>query len=144
MTTNAEPEARRVSMVKPYLEARSPGRPLLTLHWLVGAPLFLAAFVALPRRLDLGPISGLGALTIAEVLLLATGLLVCAYYPRRLLLRALPYGCFVVWASISLFWASPSIPGIQNGLIYLLFGLALLLSGTLTMRNASLMEDLLG
>jgi O-antigen ligase len=124
---------------------RSPLRGSLpALHWLVGIPLFISAFVALPKLLDLGPISGMGALTVAQVILLGLGILVSSSYPKRLLLRAVPYGCFIVWAAISPLWAAPSFQGVQNAIVYLLFGFALILAGTLAARNPSLMENLIG
>jgi O-antigen ligase/polysaccharide polymerase Wzy-like membrane protein len=143
----AESDALRMireRRAEPFQDPRDASRSLLALHWLVGIPLFLSAFVALPRRLSVGPLSALGALTIVEVSLLALGVAACARYPKRLLVRALPYGCFLSWAAVSPFWAPPIFQGMQNGVVYLLFGCALLLSGTLTARNPSLMEDLIG
>ena len=121
-----------------------PGGKLLNLHRLLGLLLIISAFVGLPRRVNLGPISGMGSLTIAEVVLLGAGIFVCGGYPKPLLVRILPYWGFLFWAAASALWAVPDFGGIQNGVVYLMFGLALLLAGTLARRNASLMEYLIG
>ena len=126
------------------VKRRSSGGSLLALYWLVSFPLFTSAFVGLPRRISLGPMSALGALTIAQLILVAIGALVCSRYPKRLLLRALPFGCFLFWAAISSFWAPPNYQGAQNGIVYMLFGFSLVLAGSLAARNMVRMEVLLG
>jgi O-antigen ligase len=134
-------------------DARRPGEsipqhrprrsPLLTLHRLLGLILILSAFVGLPRRMDFGGVSGLGTLTILRVMMLGAGVLAYARYPRSILARLLPYGCFLVWAALSPLWAPPSRDGFQNGVVYIEFGLALLLAGSLARRDAALMQHLL-
>jgi O-antigen ligase len=105
--------------------------------------MLLAAFVGLPRRLTLGPISGVGALTLVQVVLLAIGIVGSRAYPQRLVLRLIPYGCFLLWAAASMVWAPPSLEGAQNMVVYTLFAFALLLAGTLARRDAATMERLI-
>jgi O-antigen ligase len=122
-------------------EPRSRSR---LLYRVLAFPMFVAAFVTLPRKLNFGPISGLGLLTLMEVGLIAAGLLACTRYPKWLLLRTLPYLCFMVWVGLSTIWAPPAgIMGFQNGLLYLLFGLMILLAGTLAARDAPRLEKLI-
>jgi O-antigen ligase len=127
----------------PRGEPRRSRRQLSALHWVIGLSLLVSAFVGLPRRLTIGPISGVGALTIVQVILLGVGILACTGYPKRLLFRIGLYWCFLMWAMASMLWASPSFEGAQNGVVYLQFGLTLLLSGTLARRDPLRMERLI-
>lgn len=133
-----------VSRTHAPVETLNSGRSLLALHWLVSVPLFMSAFVGLPRRISLGAMSGLGALTIAELLVVVGGVLICSRYPKRLLLFALPYGGFLFWAAITSFWVLPTYQGTQNAIVYLLFGFSFVLAGSLAARNAVRMEHVLG
>ena len=85
----------------------------------------------------------MGALTIVKVILLGVGILACTGYPKRLLFRIALYWCFLMWAMASVLWATPSLEGAQNGVVYLQFGLTLLLSGTLARRDPLRMERLI-
>jgi O-antigen ligase len=105
------------------------------LYGVLALPLLIAAFAGLPRLVRVGPISGQGALTIVQILLIGGATLACGRYPARLLKRLIPYFCFLVWVGTSLFWAPPDTAGAQNGLVYLLFGLLMLFSGTLAARD---------
>lgn len=105
--------------------------------------MFVAAFGSLPRKFDFGPISAMGVLTIVEVGVAGAGLLACRRYPKRLLHRTLPYICLMAWAGLSTIWAPPLTGGIQNGLVYLLFGLMVLFGGTLAARNGPRLEELI-
>jgi len=117
------------------------GIPLL--YWLVGVPMLVSAFVGLPRRVTLGPISGVGALTLVQVVILGMGVAGSRAYPKRLILRLVPYAGFLLWAAASMLWAPPSLEGAQNMVVYALFALALLLAGTLARRNTATMERLI-
>ena len=111
-------------------------------YGLLAFPMFVAAFGSLPRKIDLGPVTGMGALTILEVGVGAAGLLACRQYPKWLLLRTLPYLSFLVWAGLSALWARPGTEGVQNALVYALFGLMVLFSGTLAARDPARIERL--
>jgi O-antigen ligase len=108
---------------------------LSLLHLVMALPMLMAAFAGLPRLINVGPISGMGAITIVNTGLAAAALLACQNYPKRLLLRWLPYMVFLMWAAMSVTWDPPGSTGIQNGLVYSFFGLLVLLSGTLAFRN---------
>jgi hypothetical protein len=105
--------------------------------------MFVAAFGSLPRKVDLGPMTAMGALTIVEVGAAVAGLLVCGRYPKWLLLRTLPYLCLLTWAGVSTIWGVPSRDGVQNGLVYLLFGTVVLLSGTMAARDPERVDRLI-
>lgn len=113
------------------------------LYRMLAFPMVVAAFASLPRKVNFGPISGMGVLTILEVALIGVGLLTCHRYPRRLLLRTLPYLGFMAWVAASPLWAPPQFSGIQNALVYFLFGLMVLFAGTLAARNVRLIESLI-
>jgi O-antigen ligase len=116
--------------------ASLPARPPVPLLYRVLAiPLFIASFSGLPRLINVGPISAMGALSILQVLLISAAVVVCGRYPVRLLQRMLPYFAFLAWIGLTFLWARPDTAGFQNGLIYLLFGLLMLLSGTLAARD---------
>jgi O-antigen ligase len=112
-------------------------RPRLSLLYLMLVfPMFVAAFGSLPRLVNVGTVSGMGILTVVEVAVAGAGLMACRQYPKWLLLRASPYLCFMAWVALSTLWAPPEVEGIQNGLVYCLFGVMVLFSGTLAARNA--------
>ena len=97
--------------------------------------MFLAAFGSLPRKIDVGPMTAMGALTILEVGVSAAGLLACGRYPKWLLLRTIPYLLLLTWAALTTIWAPPNKEGFQNAIVYTLFGVMVLFSGTLTARD---------
>jgi len=115
----------------------------LPLHTLLAIPLVVSAFVDLPAVVYSGRISGGGVLTIVQVVLVGVGLLACTHYPSGLLLRASPYVGFLMWAGLSVMWAPPGMHGIQNLLVYLLFGLSLLFAGTLAARRPAQVQQLI-
>jgi O-antigen ligase len=102
------------------------------LFHLLAVPFALAALVTLPRRLSLGPVSALAALTIAQLCLLGAAVIVLGRVPKRLLVSCVSYGGFLLVALISIAWAPPAMEGIQNGLVYALFGVGVLLGGALS------------
>jgi O-antigen ligase len=98
-------------------------------------PLFAAAFGNLPQKVDFGIMSGMGVLTILEVGLALGGLLACRGYPRSLVEQWAPYAVFLSWSGLTTLWAPPGVEGVQNALVFALFGLMLLLGGTLAVRD---------
>jgi O-antigen ligase len=121
----------------PVLSARLSSHTPAALCWLAVVPLLMSAFVDLGRSVSIGGVSGMGALTLLQVLLLGAGLSVCPGYPRRLVVSALPYLAFLTWACASTVWGSASINAGQNAAVYALFGAAIVLSGTLCARDSS-------
>lgn len=113
------------------------------LHLILALPLLTAAFVDVPGRVSLGPVSGLGALTIGLATFAAGGVLVCGRYPLRLVVRVLPYLGFLAWMGLSVAWAPPDFSGIQNGILYVLFGSLLLISGVVSARHPANAEELI-
>ena len=113
------------------------------LQWMLATPLLFAAFVDLPQLLRVGPVSGLGALTIIQAALACGALLACRYLPTRVLFRVLPYLALLVWAGMTSLWAPPNFGGVQNALVYLLFGLLLVTAGSLSARNPLRMHQLI-
>lgn len=119
-------------------EARLPPRPRREASLLAGAallPLLTAGFVNLAAEWRAGPVSGMGAQTAVEAVLLGTAVVLAGRYPRRLLARALPFGLLLLWAAVRSLLAPPTFEGAQNALVYLLFGAGLVLSGTLAARD---------
>lgn len=98
-------------------------------------PLIVAAFVDTPRALHAGPVSGMGLLTVAQVVTVAVALVACSRYPRHLLWRVLPYAGFLAWAAVRSVWEVPDIATAQNALVYVLFGLVVTLTGTLAAND---------
>jgi O-antigen ligase len=95
-----------------------------------------------PRLVPFGPVT-LGAVySVLLALIISGGLLLCRSYPRRLLLRLVPWLVFLLWIALQSVWSPPSSYGIQhiqvyiqNILVYSLFGLCLLIGGLLAARN---------
>jgi O-antigen ligase len=110
------------------------------LCWLTAVPLILGAFVDLGRSVSLGPLSVMGTLTIVQVLLLAVGLIACRSFPKRLLAVVFPYLALLFWAFASTVWVPPYVNGVQNLMVYTLFGFAVLLAGTV---SASVPADMI-
>lgn len=116
----------------PTVAAHRPRRVPPWLFHLLVVPFALAALVTLPRRFTFGPVTALAALTIVQLCLLVGGLLVLGRVPKRLIVSSLPYAGFLLTALFSVAWAPPAMEGIQNGLVYALFGLGVLLGGALS------------
>lgn len=112
--------------------------------WLFGgvlvAPMLVAATVDMLRVVQLGPITGLGFVTMLEIALVALTLPMVRAYPRVLVRRLAPWGALLGWALISTAWHVPAIDGAQNGLVYLLFGLLLLTAGIWATRRRETAE----
>lgn len=113
--------------------ARPPAR---LLYWLAASPLFLAGLIDFLSLLAVGPMSGLGALSIAETAVVGLVFLFCARYPRRVLKLLLPYGLFLAWAIASIWWSPPNVKGAQNLVAYLLFGFTVAAGATLAAFSA--------
>jgi O-antigen ligase len=127
--------ARVIPVARPRVPTVAAGRPRRAPQWLfhlLVVPFALAALVTLPRRFSLGPVTALAALTIAQLCLLVGGLIVLGRVPRRLIVSYMPYAGFLLVALFSIAWAPPETEGIQNGLVYALFGVSVLLAGALS------------
>ncbi|MPZ19214.1 MAG: hypothetical protein GEV06_15070 [Luteitalea sp.] len=106
--------------------------------------LFIAALVDMPQHLvDVGGVSSMGMLTVAQLALAVGGLIAVGAYPKPLVHRMIPYGLFMGWVGLSVFWAPPQTAGVQNGVVYALFGVALLLSGTLAASEPRRMYEVI-
>jgi O-antigen ligase len=117
---------------------------LLWAHRLLLLPLVVSAFASLPRRLSLGTVSVMGALTVLQAVALGGGVLACVSYPRGLPRVLLPYMLFLLWAVVSVIRAPPGLEGAQNGIVYVLFGFTLVLSATMAARNRIRLRATLG
>jgi len=127
--------ARVMRVARPGVRTVAAGRPRRApqaLFHLLVVPFALAALVTLPRRFTLGPVTALAALTVAQLCLLIAGLIVLGRVPKRLIVSGLPYAGFLLVALFSVAWAPPGMEGIQNGLVYALFGVGVLLGGALS------------
>lgn len=118
------------------------GTPLLAAAALL--PLLTAGFVNLAARWRVGPLSGMGLATAVQAGVLLAALAAAARYPRRLLVRMLPFAAFLLWAALRSLLTPPTFEGAQNGLVYLLFGAGALLAGTLAARDPERMTGRLG
>jgi O-antigen ligase len=122
----------------PGMAVRLPPRarreaPLLAAAALL--PLLTAGLVNLAAEWRAGPVSAMGAQTIAEAALVGGAAVLAARYPRRLLARLLPFALLLVWAGVRSILAPPTFEGAQNALVYLLFFAGALLAGTLAARD---------
>jgi O-antigen ligase len=102
--------------------------------------LLIAALVDLPAFLNFGPLSGMGVLTLVEVGLTAVAVVACRSYPRRIVYRVAPYGVFLAWVMLTAMRTPLTIAGMQNGIVYVLFGLVILLTGTIAARSPNVVE----
>lgn len=114
------------------------------LRLLLALPLLSAAFVDIPARVQLGPISGLGVWTSVLAIFATGGLLSCGPYPKRLLLQVLPYFSLLAWAALSMIWAPPDFWGVQNGTLYALFGSLVVIAGAVSARHPFAAQLLIG
>jgi len=122
MTASASPAfvGARISTTLPV-----PARHLLVLL------LTAAAFVDMPALTGIGPLSGMGALTIVQTAIALAALLALRVFPQRVVLPLVPYGLFLAWATLTTVWMPPSFGGTQNWIVYLLFVVVTLMSGTI-------------
>jgi O-antigen ligase len=118
-------------------------QPMMLGRLVLAVPLIMSGVANLPQIVKVGPVSGLAALTIVETGLMSVGLLMRPRYPRRLLLRLLPYMLFLVWAGISTLRHPPDIDGVQNALVYLLFGMSVIFAGSMAARHPIRMQALI-
>jgi len=114
--------------------------PLTGCVWVL---LVVPAFIDVPARVGIGRISGMGLLSIVQVAFLGTVLIACRRYPARVVHRLVPYCAFLGWAAFSVVVSPPTFQGVQNGVVYLLFGLAILFSGTTAASDPRAMESAL-
>jgi O-antigen ligase len=98
-------------------------------------PLLTAGFVNLAAEWRVGPVSGMGATTAVETVVVLGAALLAAHWPRRLLARLLPFALFLLWAALRSILTPPTFEGAQNGIVYVLFGGGALLAGTLAARD---------
>jgi O-antigen ligase len=116
--------------------AASGGRREVPLLYIAaGVPLVTAGFANLAALWRAGPVSGMGAETLLEVLLAVGAAVVAARWPRPLLVRTAPFGAFLVWSVIRSLLDAPTFEGAQNALVYLLFCASLMLAGTIAGRD---------
>jgi O-antigen ligase len=113
---------------------RPPARPL---YWLGAAPLFLAGLIDLLRLWKVGPMTGLGALSLGQAVLAGLVFLLCARYPLRVLKLIAPFALFLGWAVASVSWFPPGVQGAQNLVAYVLFGIAVATGATLAAFSSS-------
>lgn len=111
------------------------GREVPLLYLAAGVPLATAGFANLAALWRAGPVSGMGAETLLEVLLAVAAAAVAARWPRPLLARAAPFAAFLAWAVVRSLLDPPTFEGAQNALVYLLFFASLLLAGTIAARD---------
>ncbi|MGH9161023.1 MAG: hypothetical protein ACRD2X_13700, partial [Vicinamibacteraceae bacterium] len=113
--------------------------------WIVALLLFIAAFADMPQHVvSISGVSSMGMLTVAQLGLAAGGLLLIGVYPKALVHRMVPYAFFMGWVVLSLFWAPPQTAGMQNAVVYALFGVTLLLSGSLSAAAPEQTYEILG
>ena len=98
-------------------------------------PLVIAAFIDLPRLIQLGPLTMQGALAVGQVILGLAGLLLAFRYPRPVLTIFIPYALFLGWMLGRTSFASFGQAAFQNGTTYVLFGVEFLLAATLAAAN---------
>lgn len=108
---------------------------------LLAVPLLAGGLVDVPRLVTLGPLTGLGLVSIALLAIVAVGLLACRRFPVGLLRACAPYAVFLVWAALRSVTAVPDMAGAQNALVYAVFGGQILLAGTLAWRSPVAVAD---
>jgi O-antigen ligase len=132
----------------PAAQPRIAARPVSdTRHvqWIASLLLFIAAFVDMPAQLGrVGSASVMGALSVVQLFVALCGLIAIGAYPRRLLQQMLPYALFLVWMAASMAWAPPQMAGMQNAVVYSLFGATVLLGGTLAAHDPDRIDRLIG
>lgn len=111
------------------------GRPAL-LDVAMVLPFLVAAFVDVPRVASLGPVTLMGALAALLMLLTLGAVLVGRTYPRRLLQLLAPWAMFLAWAALRTAVAGIEVAAMQNAVVYVLFGLTVLLGGMVASRSA--------
>ena len=118
----------------------SPARTGSRLHQVIALLLAVTALCDVPSLVSLGRVSGMGALTLVQVAITLLAVAACRTYPRRLVYVLVPYGAFLLWAWVGVLWAPNTIAGLQNLVVYGLFGLVVLLCGALAARMPSLAD----
>ena len=88
------------------LPPRRGEAPLLAAAVLL--PLLTAGFVNLAAEWRAGPVSGMGATTAVEAVLVLGAALLAARYPRRLLRRLVPFALLLLWAVLRSILAPPT------------------------------------
>lgn len=108
---------------------------------LLAVPLVAGGLVDVPRMVALGPLTGLGLVSLALLAIAVVGLLACRRFPVGLLRACAPYAAFLLWAALRSVTAVPDVAGAQNAIVYALFGGQLLLAGTLAWRSPEAVVD---
>jgi O-antigen ligase len=130
--------ASRVSAAIPMTGARH-------VEWIAGLLLFITAFVDLPARLgSVGGASAMGALSVVQLFLALGGLVAIGAWPSLLVRQMLPYALFLVWMVASIAWRPPQMAGLQNAVVYGLFGVTVMLGGTLAAHEPDRIDGLIG
>ncbi|HET7232150.1 MAG TPA: O-antigen ligase family protein [Longimicrobium sp.] len=114
---------------------RAARRDLPLLYLAAGLPLVTAGLANLPAGWRAGPVSVMGAQTIAQSALALAGAVAVARWPRRVAARAVPFALFLAWAVVRSLLAPPTFEGAQNALVYLFFFAGLVLAGSLAAHD---------
>ncbi|MEJ7810636.1 MAG: O-antigen ligase family protein [Gemmatimonadaceae bacterium] len=136
MTALAQPVAR--------VPLRAGRLRLGLLHAAITLALAVAALVDVPRAVRAGPMTGLGAATVAQIAIAGLALLAAGAWPKRLLASLAPFAALLAWAGVSAWWAPPRPDGVQNALAYLLFGVLAAAAGTASARSSGRTEQIIG
>jgi O-antigen ligase len=132
------PAARPHAAARPVSETRH-------VEWIAVMLFFIAAFVDMPPRLgSVGGASVMGALSVVQLFIAIGGLLAIGAYPRIVLGQMLPYGLFLGWMAATMAWAPPQMAGFQNAVVYGMFGVTVLLGGTLAGHDPDRIDGLIG
>jgi O-antigen ligase len=114
-------------------------------EWIAVLLLFIAAFVDMPARLgNVGGASVMGALSVVQLFLGIGGLVAIGAWPLPLLRQVLPYALFLCWMVASMAWAPPQMQGFQNAVVYGLFGVMVMLGGTLAAHEPERIDGVIG
>jgi O-antigen ligase len=99
----------------------------------------------MPARLgSVGGASAMGALSVVQLFLGIGGLLAIGAWPLPLLRQLLPYALFLCWMVASMAWGPPQMAGLQNAVVYGLFGVTVMLGGTLAAHEPERIDGLVG
>ena len=124
-----------LSHATPYANALAyaGGQPIVPL--LLVLSFALSGLIDLPRVIQAGSYTGLGAVSAIQLGMALLGLATARVYPRSLLWRFAPYGLFMAWMICRSTIDLAGQGGTQNGVVYALFGLQFLLAGTLAAHD---------
>jgi O-antigen ligase len=129
---------------RPLVSAADTPLVSLALYSVLALAIVVGALIDLPRALPAGRMSGLGLVTVIEVLIGLLVLLVTREFPRRLLLLLAPYAAFMAWAALSTAWAPPKTQGLQNAAVYLSLLVLITVAAVSAARDRDATERLIG